>query len=307
VRGTILFLFAAVLFAAPPRDRRTEFTFPVWAQENGSAALRPEEVKVRVDGKPVSVLEVRGPDADLMLLVVADLASDLTLAETARQALTSAVERLPSNIYLGLMRAQDGPRVILDPTLDRRAIAKAIVELPVSGHAALFDTVDTVCRIGDAILSKAHVRAAVLYVTDSNIRNYRDDYTNPVINYSDPHDMSRRFPEGLVKEKIARLETTLWALQAPLFIVHLDYRSERLDEAYQTGLMRLASATGGSSVFCRSRGEIPDAVKRMLETIAAHSSVVIGLPEKPATLMQLELASPAGAVTHRQRFGLGKR
>ena len=42
-------------------------------------------------------------------------------------------------------------------------------------------------------MRKSPVRVSVLYITDRNIYNYREDYTNPVINGSDPHDLSRVF------------------------------------------------------------------------------------------------------------------
>ena len=43
-------------------------------------------------------------------------------------------------------------------------------------------------------MRKSPVRVSVLYITDGSIYSYREDYTNPVINESDPHDLSRRFP-----------------------------------------------------------------------------------------------------------------
>jgi len=36
-----------------------------------------------------------------------------------------------------------------------------------------------------------------------NIYRYREDYTNPVINQSDPHDLSRRFPRRSLRRKIS--------------------------------------------------------------------------------------------------------
>src|SRR5262245_44138684 len=116
------------------------------------------------------------------------------------------------------MRAQDGLAVIADPSHDRIASAAAIRALPVSGKAGLLDTVETAAGIADAVLAKALVRVAVLYVTDSDVRNYREDFSNPVINSSDSHDLSRRFPEGLVQERITRLEQRLASMQTPLFI-----------------------------------------------------------------------------------------
>ena len=73
-----------------------------------------------------------------------------------------------------------------------------------SGKAGLLTTVDVIGRIADSMLKKSPVRVAILYITDGDVRNYREDFTNPVINSSDFNDMSRRFPETLVQEKIAR-------------------------------------------------------------------------------------------------------
>jgi len=175
----------------------------------------------------------------------------------------------------------------------------------VSGNAGLLDTVPTVAGIADSLLGKAAVRVAVLYVSDSDVQNYREDYTNPVINSSDPHDLSRRFPEGLVREKISRLNGSLAALQAPVFIVHLNYRSDRLNEAYQTGLMQLASTTGASAAFCRSSGEVPEVIPRTLATIAAHYSFEVALPERPPRNLVVEVSG--GVASYRQRFTLEGR
>jgi hypothetical protein len=276
-----------------------------WPQ--GNASFTVDDVKARIDGKPVAVRAVRGPSDPLMLLLVTDFATDLSLADSARQALVAAMERIPANVYVGLMRAQDGPKVLLDPTPDRKALTAAIQAVPVSGSSALLGTVETVAQIADAILSKSQVRVAVLYVTDSNVQSYREDYTNPVINYSDSHDMSRRFPEGLIKEKISTIATALSARQAPLFVVHLDYRRDRLNEAYQAGLMQLSEATGGASVFCRSRGEIPEVIPKILETIVSHYGVVIDLPDRPGRLVQIDIETPSGSVSHRERFNLERR
>ena len=82
-------------------------------------------------------------------------------------------------------------------------------------------------------------------MTDSEVRNYREDFTNPVINSSDSRDLSRRFPEGLIRERISRVTTSLSRFQTPISIVHLRYSRDRLDEAYQNGLLQMAQLTGG--------------------------------------------------------------
>ncbi|MBI1786459.1 MAG: hypothetical protein HYR60_02770 [Acidobacteria bacterium] len=264
---------------------------PAWA---GDQTVAAKDFRASLDGAPLRVLSVRGPKDDLMLLVALDLTGDLALVEPAKEALIAEVEKLPARSYAGLLRAQDGLAVVSDPTADRAATSEGIRSLPVSGKAGLLDTVEGAARIGDAILAKAAVRVALLYVTDSDIHNYREDFTNPVINSSDSHDLSRRFPEGLVQDKITKLEGRLAGMQTPLFIVHLAYRGDRLNEAYQNGLKRLSETTGGSSAFCRSMADIPASIHTVLETIQAHYSVSVELPKKTRRALQIHLSLAGG-------------
>ena len=268
----------------------------------GATPLTAQDFTARLEGQPARILALRGPADDLMVLLVLDLTEDLGLAEIAKEALGSALPALPAKAQAALLRAQDGLRVLVDPTTDRAVLTQAIQAQPVSGKAGLLDTVETASRIADSILEKAAVRLALVYVTDSNIYNYRADYINPVINYSDYHDLSRYFPEGLVKEKISKLESKLAGFEAPLFIVHLSYRSDRLNEAYQTGLMQLAAATGGSSVFCRSRAEIPEAIANVFHSIASHYSLDIQIPERTSKVVPVQLESGGRALTYRSRL-----
>jgi hypothetical protein len=174
--------------------------------------------------------------------------------------------------------------------------------LPVSGRAGLLESIQPAATLGDAVLAKAAVRVAVLFVTDSDVRNYREDFANPVINESDYRDMSRRFPDALIRERISKLETALMLRQTPVFIVHLAYRGEALNEAYQAGMMRLASATGGTSIFCRSQAEIPEAIARALDRISSHYSIQVALPEDAPEALDISLESPGRSLDYRGRF-----
>lgn len=296
-------LCAAV--AAPPKPAQWQIKVPVWADGD---ALDPRDLRARLEGASSRVLAVRGPADDLMILVALDLSGDLSLAEFAKSALCTEVEKLPARTTVGLLHAHDGLKVLSDPTADRGAVIGAIRELPVSGKSGLLDTIETAARLGDSILTKTNVRLAVLYVTDSDIGNYREDYTNPVINRSDSHDLSRRFPESLIQEKISRLDATLSRLQTPLFIVHLRYRSDRLNEAYQNGLKALAETTGAGALFCRSSAEIPEAIERSLHLIASHYSVTLALPERASRNVQVHLdAGASRSMSYRTRFVLKGR
>lgn len=279
---------------------------PVWTEPNNGAghSLSAAALKASVAGTAARVVRVLGPDAELLLLLALDLTEELSLADLAREALATEIRSLPDNVYIAVLRAQDGLKVLVDPTREREPVLRAIRELPISGKAGLLESLPTALKLADAIQARSAVRVALLYVTDSNVYNYRDDYINPVVNWSDQHDLSRRFPEGLIKEKIARLHRQLAPFQTPLYVVHLNYRSDRLNEAYQSGLMQLASALGGASQFCRSRQEIPQAIAAALARLTRMHRVDLEAPARREGILQVQLQSEAGTLSYRDRFVL---
>ena len=237
----------------------------------------------------VKVSRVRTPDDDMVLIVVMDIVGDLAFVDPARHALADRLKLLPDHVLVGILRAQEGLQVQIDPTADREAIEKAIMNLPVSGKAGLLDTVATASQIAESVSSKTGVRVAILYITDSDVRNYREDFTNPVINSSDTRDLSRKFPEGLIREKMSRTDESLAVFQTPVFLVHIAYAADRLNEAYQTGLLQLAASTGGAAVFCRSISEIPGAISGTVSQIVAQYRVHLQLPPKAPKSVERKL------------------
>jgi hypothetical protein len=307
MRAILPWLFAASLVAAPPTPRKEMLRVPVWVQaeaDKPAAGLAREALSVKVNGVAVQPAGLLAPGDDLVLLVVTDVVGDVTLAELAKRALNERLAQLPPNALAGLLRAQDGLRVRVDPTADRRALKAAVDALPVSGKAGLLETVQTAAALGDAILAKAGVRLAVLFITDSDVGNYREDFTNPTINWTDSGDISRQFRDGLIREKISKLNASLEAVETPVFILHLAYRTDTLNQAYQTGLMTLAATTGGSSYFCRSQAEIPDVMGKAFAAIASQYSLTIPLPRRLPKTVDVTLESPGMSMTWRGRFAL---
>jgi hypothetical protein len=224
------------------------------------------------------------------------------LADLAKDALAAAVATLPPNTQVAVLRAQDELTVLLDPTADRGAVTGAIRAFPVSGKAGFLDSLPTTARIADGMLDNSGVRVGVLYVTDSNVRNYREDYINPVINSSDQHDMSRRFPDALIREKISKLQNKLALIEAPLFIVHTAYRADGLNDAYQTGLLQLIPSWGGSAALCRSRAEVSESIASAFQAAVSHYSVVLRLPERKTKSLQVQFEAPGYSLSYRNRF-----
>jgi hypothetical protein len=296
----------ASLFGAPPKNapaRPRLIRVPVTLST--PEPVLPGQFTASFDnGADARVMRVRSPQDDLLLLVVLDLVADLSVVDPARDALATVFRELPANTHIGLLRAQDGLQVLQDPTPNRDLLAESLRTMPVSGRAGLLDTVEAAAQLADSIAAKSTVRVAILYVTDSDVRNYRQDFTNPVINSSDSRDLSRRFPEGLIREKISKTVDSLAAFESPVFIVHVKYSSERLNEAYQSGLMQIASATGADALFCRSTTEIPEAVAGSVKAAQNQYSLVVQMPPKAPKVVQLLVTFDDKPVNRRSRWVL---
>jgi len=275
---------------------------PVWAPEGGT--IPAASLTAMIGGEPTEVLSVQAPADDLMLLVVLDLTDDLALVEQARTALLARIENLPPNHLVGVLSAQNGLRVLAEPTADHAKIAAAIRAQQVGGRAGLLETIEEAAQIGTSIMNKSGVRLAILYITDSDINNYREAFDNPTVNRSDQGDVSRRM-DSLVRERMSRVANSLGKAQAPVFITHLSYRSDQLNVAYQTGLISLTAATGGNALIARSNAEVPSYVNSTLDHILGHYSVKLALHNPALKKADVALESQAGALDYRSSYLLG--
>jgi hypothetical protein len=264
----------------------------------GDPPLDPATLKATVEGRGAKIVGIHDPASPLLLLIVLDLTGDLALISPARDALKSELQALPANVWVALLRAQDGLRVLADPGPGRAA---AIAQLDA------LEAVEPAAALAERILRRSPVRTAVLFLTDSSIYNYREDYTNPVINPSDSRDLSRRFPDALIREKAAKLAATLNAFDVPVFIQHLAFLRDRLNEAYQTGLQQIAEATGGSAAFSRAPGDIPGDVGQMLKKIASLWALDLELPAGTPRTYSVQLTAAGREIQYRTRFTLAAR
>lgn len=275
---------------------------PVWIEHG--AALTTEGLSASVDGTPSKILNLRAPSDDLMLLVVLDLTDDLAAVEQARSALIRRLTPMAPNHYVGVLSAQNGLRVLAEPTADRDIAALAIRAQQVGGRAGLLETIEQAAEIGNSIVRKSGVRLAILYLTDSDVNNYREALNNPTINQSDSGDVSRR-ADSLVRERVSRMAASLGHSQAPVFISHLTYRTDALNIAYQTGLISLSAATGGSTAVARSIAEIPAVINGALDRIMGHYSVTVEIAGT-AKKVAVTLANEAGdSLDYRSSYVLG--
>jgi hypothetical protein len=272
---------------------------PVWAP--GGEPFSSASLIATIGGERTEVLNVQAPADDLMLLVVLDLTDDLALVEQARTALLARIDNLPPNHLVGVLSAQNGLRVLTEPTSDHAKIAAAIRSQQVGGRAGLLETVEEAAQIGSSIIAKSGVRVAILYVTDSDIHNYREAFDNPTVNRSDNGDVSRRM-DSLVRERMSRMASTLGKTQAPVFITHLSYRNDQLNVAYQTGLNALTAATGGNALVARSNAEVPEYVTSTLDHILGHYSVKLALHDPALKKADVSLVSEALELDYRSSY-----
>ncbi len=258
------------------------------------------EMAVSLGGEGAAVRSVQTVEDHLILLLVMDTVKFPDRVDAVRDALVAKLTSLGPKYFAGVMSAQDGLRVVLDPVRGRARLSEKLQSLDVRGVPGLMDVVEQVSEIADQTLASADVRVAVLFVTDGEIEDYRGDYTIPVVNPSDSSDLSRRFRGQLILERIRSIVDRLEGAQAPLFFLHLARQYDSLNEVYQNGISEFSQTTGGSAVFVRGVQEIPAVVEQLLDEIAEHSVVTIDAACEG--IQKLEIQSSAGSVRHRENF-----
>ena len=307
-------VFSILLFAflgAAVAGAQAQSTFSIAAWTDKGECTKPPTFDPTLNGKPTKVDEQLSPSSDEIILIVFDLTGDLSRVDEAKQAVISQVSKLPSNTWVGVLRGQHGLHVLTDPTSNRQKVIDIIQSISSNGTPGLLETVRPVLTLADAMIRKSPVRVSVLYITDGSIYRYRENYTDPVINPSDKHDLSRRFRGVLINEKISKLERHLSSLEAPLFVVHLHYRQNQLDLAYQNGLDSLVQSTGGELVTCRSMAEIPQAISHIFWRMSNVWRLVLAVPPRAHNTLQVGLKAKCGdnglQLSWRPRFRPRKR
>lgn len=248
-----------------------------------------QNFRAAVDEREAAVRSLLGPASSTIFLVVFDTVADITRVEIARNAVAERIKDLEPNYWLGLMKSQDALGVIQEPTADKSALDVSLAQVKVQGKAGLLDTLEQVSSIAQGMMQKAGVRVSILYISDSGIGNYRADYLNPVINSSDAGDLSRRFSDRAVAEKISRLSDSLSRFTVPIFILHLEYRGDTLNLAYQSGLERISSRSGGSAVICRTNDEISPGLDSLLEMMKSTYFVGVENPGGKKNMLRVRV------------------
>jgi hypothetical protein len=98
----------------------------------------------------------------------------------------------------------------------------------------------------------------------------------------------------------------LAASEAPVFISQLTYRTDQLNVAYQTGLISVATSTGGTASVARSVSEIPSAIDLLVDRIVGHYSWALTVPATTSLKkLYVRLATPNGRhLDYRAEYGI---
>ncbi len=292
---------------APPA--RGDMKAPLWVQpDNGQfVTLVPlEKIQAWLGDEQVQVQAVHPADGNLILLVVMDVVGDLQRVDAVREGLVEILSTFGPREFAGILRAQDGLEVLLEPTNDQESLKDTLLALPVSGFPGLLDSVEDAATVADRMLRQSDVRVAVLYITDGSIYAYRGGYTNPVINPSDGGDLSRRFGDSLIQERITSIMDSLMASWAPIFFLHLERQRDRLNSVYQNGMTQFAQATGGEALFCESVAQIKPFLEQIVERARSQQVVTITPPEGVEGRVRLRLEVDGADVVHREQFNVPK-
>lgn len=243
--------------------------FPLWIRQNSQFQLdwRSEDLQITLGKKECDSFSMLSPDSPTLLFVAFDVVGGGAAIAQARDALKSELPRLPPRFRIGLLTAHEDFTVLLDPTPDRELLTKKIESLSLSGKSGLLDTILPIADFSSHLSRKSSVRVAVLLITDSDIGNYRTNYLNPVVNYSDTRDLSRRFPGRVLQEKITRMTSLLSATPVACVIVHIDPGQDPMNKLYQDGLKQLADTMGGTLLMAKTANDIPVVLREGLEWI----------------------------------------
>ncbi len=286
------------------------FCVPFWVLKDG-APVQPrmgrEDLSIFAGPQPLQVTRQEHPGTPTFLFLAFDLVEDQAPINAAKQALTKEVRKLGPEYWVGLIEVRETLTVIQDPTRDKRLLLKKIRQSRQFGKAGLLESIQALADFSSSLMRKSSVRVAVILVTDSDVANYRTEYSNPTINRSDSRDLSRRFQGRALQEEISRLSTAMVRFPIPLLVVHVAPGRDSLNRTYQDGLVQVTGAAGGRLFLSKSTGDIPRTLQEAFEWADSFYAVEFEVPPRPSGFFEIEARlgatlSPTMRLTHPARL-----
>ncbi|MYC83832.1 MAG: hypothetical protein F4X19_17335 [Acidobacteria bacterium] len=293
-----------------PAGEGIRFCVPFWVLKDG-APVQPrmgrEDLSVFAGPEPLQITRQERPGTPTFLFLAFDLVEDQAPINAAKQALADEVRKLGPEYWVGLIEVQETLSVIQDPTRDKRLLLKKVQQSRQFGKAGLLESIQALADFSSSLMRRSSVRVAVILVTDSDVSNYRTEYSNPPINRSDRRDLSRRFEGRALQEEISRLSTAMVRFPVPLLVVHVAPGRDSLNRTYQDGLVQVAGAAGGRLFLSKSTGDIPRTLQEAFEWADSFYAVEFEVPLRPSGLFEIEARlgaalSPTMRLTHPARL-----
>ena len=299
----------------PENGKTSLVKIPVWIR-NGSSGFQTD---LKLDdfqlycGKDqlLKISSLNKPDGPTLLFIAFDTVGEIANINQVRAALKEELKKLGPQYWVGLISAQEQISVLQDPTPDQNLVWQKLAGITQIGKAGLLETIQPVADFATEVLLHSEVRVAVIFVTDSDIGNYRENYLNPPVNVSDSRDLSRRFAGRALQEKISRMALALAKYQAPIFIVHIDPGRDPLNKAYQNGLKQFAEALGGQLFLSKTIADIPTVIQEVFYWVRSFYVLGFQVPKAKSGFLKIEVSlspehrtSVSGRLAHPNRIFL---
>lgn len=253
-----------------PNKNMIRLRLPLWIL-NRSIPIDPKfdenALSLLFDSKKINVTKQAKPGNPTLIFLALDLVGNPTISKTTKLALSYQIQQMPSDYWVCLISAQENITVIQPPTNNKQLLQNKLDSTNQIGKAGLLESFQALMDLSSSVLNQSNIRVIVLLVTDSDAKNYRDDYENPTINESDGQDLSRRFVGRKLQEDIGRLSEIILTFIAPLVLVHVDPEDDDLNLIYQRGLLQLTKTVGGHILASKSVGDIPDTFEEAFDWI----------------------------------------
>ena len=233
---------------------------PLWIL-NRSTPIHPQidrgSLSLLFDSKKINITKQAKPGTPTLVFIALDLVGSPTISKTTKLALSYQIQQMGPEYWVCLISAQESITVIQSPTNDKQLLQDKIYETNQIGKAGLLESIQALMDLSSSVLNQTDIRVLVLLVTDSDAKNYRNDYENPTVNDSDDQDLSRRFVGRKLQEDISRLSEVILTFAVPLVVVHVGPEDDDLNLIYRRGLIQLAKTVGGHVLTSKSVGDIP--------------------------------------------------
>lgn len=275
------------------KPKTVQFKLPLWLggpSQEVEASLSVSDLKVTAGKSPVMVSALKGPESPALLFVAFDTVGDIANINQARQTVVEEINALTAQFWVGLISAQEQMQVLQEPTADRSLLQQRLEELTQIGKAGLLESIQPIAELATGVLLNSEVRVAVIFVTDSDIGNYRADYLNPPVNASDSRDLSRRFAGRALQEKISRMAGLMARTQVPVFIVHIDPGLDPLNRSYHNGLKQLAEGTGGQCLLSKTSGDIPLSIHEAFQWAKSFYLAEFSMENEKSGYLRIQIA-----------------